>query len=389
MNGAMAGRRLVRIILAVLALQALFFKAGADFQSFYRAGLHLLYYEPLYRLNEDIPFVYLPVVAQWLVPWSLLPQQLAHILWVIAAAAAFAVFFERSAREATLQNSWQACLFGFALVLPFAAQELALGQSNTFLLLAMSQSEAWRRKRPAPSALLWAMACIVKPPYLLFALPALAWREWRRLGFLVVGILVVLALGALSFGSSYLGQFVAWRQFISIVVPPEMCVPDNQSLFAIFCTYLISPHARSFAVGVAAGGFALIGAGTIAVGRLRASDEGQARFLATGLAFYATALLSPTGWQTNLISLVPVVFFLIAQARTPMSAVARPLAFVALGLLAAADLLNYQTLGRVNFQRVLLHRHYGIAALVAAILACVIAWMMPTRWPRTQLSRNR
>src|SRR5262249_61645602 len=109
----------------VLALQAMFFQAGADFQSFHRAGLHLLYREPLYRLDEDIPFVYLPVVAQWLVPWSLLPQQLAHALWVIAAAAAFAVFFERSAREATLQNSWQACLFCFSLVLPFVSQAVA------------------------------------------------------------------------------------------------------------------------------------------------------------------------------------------------------------------------------------------------------------------------
>jgi len=374
-SGAIAGRHLVRIILAVLALQALFFKAGADFQSFHRAGLHLLHGEPLYRLDEDTPFVYLPVVAQWLVPWSLLPQQLAHALWVIAAAAALAIFFERSAREASLQNSWLACLLGFALVFPFAAQELALGQSNAFLVLAMSQSESWRTKRPALSALLWAMACIVKPPYLLFALPALAWREYRRLGFLVVGILIALALGALSFGLSYASQFVAWRHFNSIVVPPEICAPDNQSLFAIFCTYLISPDAKLFTAGVAAGAFAFISVGAMAVRRLRALDEGQARFLAIGLAFYATALLSPTGWQTNLISLVPMVFFLMAQVRRPMNAVARRLAFVALGLLAAVDLLNYQTLGRVNFHRLLVYRHYGIAALVAVMLACVTAWM--------------
>ena len=373
MSGTIAGRHLVRIILAVLALQALFFKAGADFQSFRRAGLHLLHGEPLYRLDEDIPFVYLPVVAQWLVPWSLLPQQLAHALWVIAAVAAFAIFFERSAHEASLQDSWQACLLGFALVLPFAAQELALGQSNTFLLLAMSQSESWRTKRPELSALVWAVVSIVKPPYLLFALPALAWREWKRLGFLVVGILVALALGALSFGSSYVSQFVAWRQFISIVVPPEICAPDNQSLFAIFCTYFISPNAKPFTAGVATGALAFIGVGAIAVRRLRAVDEGQARFLAMGLTFYATALLTPTGWQTNLISLVPMVFFLMAQIRRPMNAAARRLAFVALGLLAAADLLNYQTLGRVNFQRLLVYRHYGIAALLAVMLACVTA----------------
>jgi hypothetical protein len=381
LNGATAGRVLVRIVLAALAVQAVFFKAGADFQSFHRAGLHLLHREPLYRLAEDIPFVYLPVVAQWLVPWSLLPQPLAHALWVIASAAAFAVFFERSAREASLQNNWGACLLALALVLPFVAQELALGQSNAFLLLAMSQSESWRTKRPALSGLLWAVSSIVKPPYLLFALPALAWREWRRLRFLVAGIFLALALGALSFGRSYFGQFVAWREFISMVVPPEICAPDNQSLFAIFCTYVASPNAKFFSAGVSVCAVALIGVGTIAVRKLRAVDERQARLLATGLAFYATALVSPTGWQTNLIALLPVVFFLLSKRRG--------LALVALGVLAAADLLNYQTLGRVTFQRALVHRHYGIAALVAVMLACVIAWSAARSFPSVAAGPKR
>jgi hypothetical protein len=366
----------------MLAIHAVCFKAGADFQVFHQAGVRLLHREPIYRLDDDILFLYLPVVAQWMAPWSLLPERLAHALWVFGSAAALSKFFANASRAAGLEGHWRASLLALALVLPFVIQELSLGQCNAFLLLAMSQSESWRIKRTALSGFLWAIACIVKPAYLVFVLVAVTWHEWRRLWWLSFTLALVTASGAISFGASYPSQLVAWRQLMAATVPPAICAPDNQSLFAIVCTYVIRPNASFFGIAVTAFALVLFGLAALTVRRIRALDEGRARFLASGLAFYATALLSPTGWQTNLVSTAPLIFFLIAHLRVHRASATRVPAMLALALVAAADLVNYHTVGQLNFQRVLHYRHYGTAALLAVTLLCMSVWTAQLARPR-------
>src|SRR6266849_3282245 len=98
--GKNAAGRLVPGVLALLAIHAVCFNAGADFQTFHQAGVRLLHGEPLYRLDDDILFLYLPVVAHWIAPLSLLPTQFAHALWVFGSAAALSKFFANASREA-------------------------------------------------------------------------------------------------------------------------------------------------------------------------------------------------------------------------------------------------------------------------------------------------
>lgn len=341
--------RLVPGVLAALAIHAVCFKAGADFQAFHQAGFRLLHREPLYRIDDDILFWYLPVVAQWLAPWSLLPERFAHGLWILLSAGALAEFFAKSSREAGLEGHWKASLLAIALLLPFVVQELSLGQCNGLLLLAMSASESWRVKKAALSGVLWAIACIIKPAYLVFALVAVAWREWQRLWGLFFALLLLTASGAISFGTSYLSQLIAWRELLAATVPPAICSPDNQSLFAIFCTYLVRPNASFFGLAVTGSALLLFGLAALTVRRICALDEQGARFLASGLAFYGTALLSPTGWQTNLLSTAPLVFFLIAHLRVHRANATRIPAVLALALVAAADLVNYHTVGPAQF----------------------------------------
>jgi|SRR5216683_244883 len=381
-TGKNAAGRLIPCVLAVLAIHAVCFKAGADFHAFHQAGVRLLDGEPLYRLDDDIFFWYLPVVAQWMAPWSLLPTRLAHALWVFGSAAALSKFFANASREAGLEGHWRASLLAIALVLPFVVQELSLGQCNALLLLAMSQSESWRINRTALSGFLCAIACIVKPAYLVFVLLAVAWHEWRRLWWLSFTLVLVTASGAISFGATYPSQLVAWRELMVATVPPAICAPDNQSLFAIFCTYVIRPNTGSFGIAVTAFALVLFGLAALTVRRIRALDEGGARFLASGLAFYATALLSPTGWLTNLVSTAPLMFFLIAHLRVNRSSGTRVLAMFALALVGAADLVNYHTVGQLNFQRVLHYRHYGTAGLLAVILLCLSVWTVQLARPR-------
>jgi predicted permease len=153
-----------------------------------------------------------------------------------------------------------------------------------------------------------------------------------------------------------------------------VCAPDNQSVFAILCTY--GMHADSALLPVAATGLALVFIILVAfaVHRLRRREEREARFLANSAAFYLTAFLSPLGWQTNLVATIPLQFFLLQ--RWHLSSHRRDKRLIAFGiaLAAAADLLNHETVGRAVFQTLLHLRHYGIAALLAALIACATAW---------------
>src|SRR5258707_10970252 len=99
-TGKNAAGWLVPGVLAVLAIHAVCFKAGADFQVFHQAGVRLLHGEPIYRLDDDILFLYLPVVAQWMAPRSLLPERLAHALLAFGSAAALSKFFAHPPRAA-------------------------------------------------------------------------------------------------------------------------------------------------------------------------------------------------------------------------------------------------------------------------------------------------
>src|SRR5260370_24995656 len=96
-TGKNAAGWLVPGVLAVLAIHAVWFKAGADFQVFHQAGVRLLHGEPLYRLDEDLLFLYLPGVAQWMTPLRRLPQRLAPALLVFCSARALWRFFSNAA----------------------------------------------------------------------------------------------------------------------------------------------------------------------------------------------------------------------------------------------------------------------------------------------------
>jgi len=154
-----------------------------------------------------------------------------------------------------------------------------------------------------------------------------------------------------------------------------LCAPDNQSVFAILCTYGV--HADSALLPVAAAGLALgfIILVALAVHRLRQRAEREARFLANSAAFYLTAFLSPLGWQTNLVATIPLQFFLLQRWHLSSDRRSRGLIAFATALVAAADLLNHETVGGPVFQKLLHFRHYGIAALLMALIACATAWV--------------
>ncbi len=365
----------VAVVVSLLALHSLVFKSGIDFAVFYRAGARLLQGEPLYR-DEPTPFKYAPSVAFLFASLSALPETLARSAWLAISAAAVARFLQLSARL-TRSSLPGTHLMVLVLSLPFIQVLLSWGQCDAIILLLMLQSELWAERCAFASGGLWALACLFKPPYLVFLSVAAARRQWRRMAWLALGLTLGMSLSALRYGLQMnLAQLAAWRAVLRETTASLYCVPTNQSAFAIACTYWADPASgRRFLAAVfalAAVVLLLYVVATVVTWR-RDSDRG--RILATALSFHLTAFLSPLGWRANLLALAPIIYLLLA---TSGSRTLWPRRLAILGLLALSTAwLGYETVGADLFRQLLLARYLGIGALVAALMAAAIQAMRP------------
>jgi hypothetical protein len=102
-------------------------------------------------------------------------------------------------------------------------------------------------------------------------------------------------------------------------------------------------------------------------------DGEYGRLLASALAFYGTAWLSPLGWGSNLIALVPLICFLMSLRAASIKRSISTLIAVAFLVMAIVALLQYDVIGARLFHALLSARHYGLAGLTLACAACAVA----------------
>jgi hypothetical protein len=349
---------------------------GVDFQVFHRAAGRFASGEPLYRPGDGhYAFKYAPAVAMLLAPLRLLPPAAAALAWGLVSALALAGFMVWSARRAGAGAAWSH-LAVTVLTLPFSLHLFPLGQMEAVLLWLVSRSEEQAERRPWLSGALWAAAALAKPPFLLLAPAAVGLRQWRRLVALAVFLAAGLAAPALRYGlSGALAETGAWRGLLAATTPGLLCDPQNQSAWAIACTYLARPPGPGYAV--AAGAVALLGtAGAAGAAALAWRRQRPAGALASqAAALWLTAFLSPLGWRTNLLGAIPALYLLVDRARAAPVAGARRLALAGALALFLVQRLNYEVVGRERFFALLEWRHYGLSAAAAVLCALwALAW---------------
>jgi alpha-1,2-mannosyltransferase len=327
--------RWIAALLFLGALHAWIFKNGADLAVFQLAGIRALRGEELYRLGEAMPFKYSPIAALLVSPFSLLPHKAAHLIWNALSALALLRLMRWSAPRASLGES----LLVLALQALFIHRLFALGQIDALLLWLMVESEVRGIQRPLISGLLWAVACLFKPPFLVFLLAAAPNRQWTRIGALAGFTAVGLLAGW--------RELHAWRELLAATTAPMLCGdPENQGIVGIACHYF--GHAEIAVPLAIAVAFVLL----------------RRKRLAVAACFFFSAFFSPLCWETNLIALIPLAYVL-ARARVLW-------ARAAAGLAAAANLLNYDLLGRDLFLRVLEYRPFALSSLVVALSAGLV-----------------
>lgn len=358
--GRLPGVAPFALLLALALMNAAAVRTN-DFQVFHTAGARALRGESLYRTEDGrFPFKYAPVVGLLLAPVGALPLRVAKAAWVLASALAVFLFLREAARLASPPPTECLHLLAFLLLFPYVWHLFSLGQIDGFLLAGIALSERWANRRPILSGLLWALAVLTKPPYLVFLLVAVLAREWPRL-LALGGWLLALTLAALPMWG--LGALQSWWALLGQSTPDLLCSAQNQSLWAMACRYVPGGMGATVAT-VALGTLALAAVACWAAWAAPANARGTG----TSAALAATALVSPLGWWTNFLALAPLVYGLLGSATLGRTRGMRLLAAGTLLGLAAVGVLTAELISRDAFVWWLRQRHYGLAGLACALV---------------------
>ena len=350
-----------------------------DYAVFRRAGARYLAGEDLYRATEFFSFKYAPVAAAFFAPFSLLPERLGWLALNLLSLLALLGVLRWATRHLGAPGL-KGTLLWLAMTAPYYGHLFWLGQTDGLVLGLLVLSEAKADGRPFWSGALWALACLVKPPFLVLFLAVTVLRQWRRLAGLAGGAFLWLTLGALRYGlSGGLSQLRAWFTTLSQSTPALVCWEFNQSAFALACTYLAPPGTHRFAAAIAGLALAAAVAGLALYARMSRAEPERARFALVGYSFYLGAFLSPLGWNTNLVVVLPLAGALaVAAGSAPSLALRRAATAGALGV-AALNALDLLVLPFHLFEdaamTLLRYRQYGLAgmALVAFSLCTLLA----------------
>jgi hypothetical protein len=372
-----------------------------DYAVYHRAGGRFLRGEDLYRATEFFSLKYAPVWAAFFAPLSLLPQPVG---WLLFNACSVVVLLAVM-RWASSYFEAQPRAFELALVLammaPYYGHLLWLGQTDALLLGLLVASEAQAEKRPVLSGILWALACMAKPSFLVLLLEVAVLRQWKRLLGLAAGIVLWLAAGSARFSLTEGAlQLQSWVRILVQSAPGLICWEFNQSLFAIVCTYFAPLGTTRFAVAFVALVLAVVAAGLLGIARISRAQPTLGRFALGAFSLYLGALFSPLGWNTQLVAAIPLAVALASIAATAsrpgLRQIATRLALVVI-LVNCVDLLLLPLgLWPDTMATLLYYRQYGIAGLILAgsSLACLAVLSSEsnagTRSPQLakQLARN-
>ncbi|MGE3538290.1 MAG: glycosyltransferase family 87 protein [Candidatus Tectimicrobiota bacterium] len=357
-----------------------------DFQVCYRTGVRLLAGEALYRLSDGgMPFKYAPPVALFLAPLGLLPPVAAELLWTSLNAVALGYFFMAIGRDlrSLLPVPGWVVVVSVALSSEFMQHMFVLGQIDGIILALLAVFLRHNQQRPWLAAWALALATLIKLPYGIILLWALYERHYAQLWRVPACGVALLAAAVPVFGvSGTLAHLAAWHALLASTTTPLLCFRSNQSLWAMLCTATSLAPEHLWKLAIPLGGICL-GAGLWASLSLRrqartAREQALAGRMLLAWLLYSTALLSPLGWRTNLLSLAPMVMLALALAPTFSSRGARLVIYGGVALLAGAFFgLGREIVGAARFAVLMQYRSFGFGALLGmSTLLLGLTWGM-------------
>lgn len=265
---------------------------------------------PVYESGDPVtglPFTYPPFAAVVLVPLALLPAWLAAALWTGASVGALAavVVVVRRALSRPAPGWLVALLTGGALALEPVWQNLAFGQVNLFLMVAVLV-DLVRPERRWSGVLVGIAAGVKLTPLVFVVLLVLVGRRTAA-GRAVLAFAGTVAVGFVAMPGSAATYWADGLVDAGRVGPPALA--HNQSAFGALTRLLDGPPPILLWLAVA--GPLSLAVLVVGAGWWRRGD----RVLGTCLGALAMLLASPVSWSHHWVWAVPVALALWERSR--------------------------------------------------------------------------
>jgi alpha-1,2-mannosyltransferase len=250
-------------------------------------------------IGDNLRYVYPPLLAFVMTPLSVLPLEVATIIWTLLSGA-----FVLGALYLFGVRDWRC--YPVALLIPFTRESFEFGTIGPLLLLVVAACWRYRDRRWGGSS-----AAAVAVALKLFLWPLVLWLAvTRRLRAAVLSVGITLALVFLPWaliGFAGLGQYPALLRKVA-----DQQDYRSYSLVALGEALGASPTAAK-AISIAVGVALLVLAARAARARRGSADERDRRSLIFVLA--AALALTPVIWAHYLVLLIAPV----ALARPRLS----------------------------------------------------------------------
>ena len=342
-----------------------------DFGVYRTAAIRASAAEPLYRAEDGhYQFKYLPAFAIAMMPFALLDNDDAKLIWFAMSMGLLVAYVYWSMRALPSRRQSERMLIGLTVLMmaKFYGHELTLGQTNVLLgSLLVAALLAAQADRPVLSAALIGGAAFVKP-YALLLLPWLGFTYGAAAAGACLSVVAAgLVLPAVVYG--WAGNFdllAAWFRTVTESTAPNLLSNDNISLAAMWAKWL-GPGTIASRLAAGTGAAALGLASTVWFRRRRVDKPDYLEF---ALLMLLIPLLSPQGWDYVLLLSTPAVICLVD--RWPE--LDRGWRIVAGGSLALMCFTIFDLMGRTLYGQLMAISIVSVAALGLAVSVAQLRW---------------
>jgi hypothetical protein len=343
----------------------------ADFDVYRTAAVRAHAAEPLYRAEDGhYQFKYLPTFAIAMMPFAILNNDSARMLWFAITVALLIGYVCWSIRALPSRQVSAGLLTVLTVMLmaKFYGHEVTLGQTNVlFGSLLVVALLALKAQSPRIAGVLIGAAVFVKP-YAIILLPWIAFTYGAAaagvcLGVIAAGILLPAVIYGWAGNSDLL---TAWFRTVTESTAPNLLSNDNISLSAMWAKWIgVGPLASRLA---AASGVAVLGLAATVWFRRR--HVGKPDYLEIALLMLLIPMLSPQGWDYVLLLSTPAVICLMNHWRN----MGRGWRIFTGASLALMCFTIFDLMGRVLYSRLMAMSIISVAALGVALALAHLRW---------------
>jgi arabinofuranan 3-O-arabinosyltransferase len=341
---------------------------AGDFQRIWTAMHNLMHGRSPFTVHG---YPFFPGTSLVLWPLGLLPEDVAHLLFLIfsaGAAIASALLWGRLVLDQSGRSTSYLWGAGFVLLFYAVATDVHLGNVSCILLFLTTSSVylALRGKWVACGALL-GIGLAIKPLFVGLLLALVVLRQWRAIVSTLVTAVVFCVVGLLVAADP--------SAFFHDVIPFDLNarfdVHQNISIYGAGLELHI-PIAVSIALRL----IALIVGCYVAIRLVQPKQRALVLRLAEALAAcgMAVGLFVPIGWDYYLIVLIPLVLTFLDRE----SVAREPLVAAALFLVGSPDILLWHHLASWTQEAASLRVLAGMVLLLVALGAHVLRTAAPT-----------